>query len=160
MRQVEMFGYGNADIVGVSTEYSGEKTSVDITIYELKKGKIDFNAIGQVCRYIRATRRFIDKSDCPHKFKGVYLSIRGVVIGDRMGSGDVCYLTDNLENVSAYTYKIDAIEGLILKGEVGWFQTDEVLSITKTRPLRAIISSYNFARDLYRFEEKQAQNEH
>ena len=159
-RQVKLFGYGTADIIGVHTEHDDLMAVMNINIYELKIGKIDFNAIGQVCRYVKAVKRFVRKNKRPSKLSGLAIHVSGIVIGSKMGSGDVCYLSDAIEDVSAYSYKIDAIDGLVIHAEEDWFQTGEQLVLSNTKQIRALLKSFNMSKRFHEYEKDQARNEH
>ena len=143
IRQVNMFGYGVADIVGFSTEKIRDERVLTVTIYELKKGKVDFNAVGQVCRYVKAARRFLEKTKPPEKLKKTRVRVVGVVIGSRIASGDVCYVCDFLDDISAYSYEISAICGLSLKHELGWHQTSEDFLNINRSAVVAVMRSLN-----------------
>jgi len=97
-RQVRIGNYGIADLIEVKRIPSeivngrmGEFAShLDITIYELKKDKIDFNAFMQAVKYAKGISRYFKK----HRHN-IRVQFRIVLIGSEISmNDDFTYITD------------------------------------------------------------------
>jgi hypothetical protein len=116
-RQVRLGKYGVADMISVHSlgrnmEHlsSGDKMIrwVDITVYELKKGPINTDAVLQAFRYISALKRLLKpKTSLPEKRIGYSFNIR--LIGDSLDqSTDLIFLLESLNHrVRVYEYNFD-----------------------------------------------------
>ena len=144
-RQVNIKGYGIIDLLSVSIACEGElMPSITIDIIELKKGAIDYNAFGQICRYKIALERFIDELRLVkgHKyFKDI--EIRGILVGDNINlNGDLCYAIESTSWLSLYTYELDLKEGISFGLASGWYSKKEDFSDLYRRVKDDFISSY------------------
>lgn len=125
--QVEIKGYGVIDILNINIEpHPYSKPLLEITILELKKGKIDYNAIGQISRYKTAIDRLLSHWEVEEKFSVEEIS--GILIGETYTNGDVCFLGDNISWLTVYEYNIDFNYGIKFKESSGWRNTNEDLS--------------------------------
>jgi hypothetical protein len=147
--QVNLFGYGVADIVGFSAETDSFNTYLTITVYELKVGKIDSKAIEQICRYRTAINRFVDI-----KFNGkrTNIDVRCVLIGSKMSSGGCCYVADAIDCLSVYSYDINPLTGISIKGNNGWYLIGEDFSRVDRDVVLGALRTINDSRKLYRYE--------
>jgi len=127
-RQLSMKGYGILDLLIISKEEFFD-TSLIFKIVELKQGKINLNAIGQISRYRTAIERSLKKIDYP--LKEVYPS---KIILYLVGSGieestDTCYVTDLLRDVDVHviTYSLDLKNGITFENNDHdeWFSKSE-----------------------------------
>lgn len=130
-RQVRIGNYGIADLITISKRYyevcnNGDVTTIpclEVTIFELKRNKLDTIAFIQALRYVRGIKSYIEKKD--FKFKVFYkISLVGkeidninndfVYLTDLVGDKEdiLEYSTDGLLNcIDFFTYSLD-INGL------------------------------------------------
>jgi len=130
-RQVNIKGYGVIDLLSVKIECEGELIpSIIIDIIELKKGVIDYNALGQISRYKVALEKFISELREEKGFKYFKnLEIRGILVGDNINlNGDLCYAIQSIPWLSLYTYDIGLREGISFELSYGWSNNDENFS--------------------------------
>ena len=136
-RQVSLGNYGVMDLVLVDFDLDFSETAFPktyITIIELKKGFIDYNALTQISRYRIGIISLIAekwKVNSSNKFK---FEIRGVIIGGQINStSDLVYLFDNIEWLDTYTYKLNLDNGLTLNSTgSGWYEDGERFSSAET----------------------------
>lgn len=123
-QQVHIKGYGTCDIIFLDFDYDPYVCYLNIHILEIKKGNIDFNAIGQICRYKTAIDRLIEKnSNIKKKFQ---ISVSGFIVGEEVSDGDICYVLDHIDWLTAITYKIDLKKGIIFNNDNSdWYSNDE-----------------------------------
>lgn len=122
-RQLPLGSYGRADLVEVC--YYNPIDTVVITVYELKRGCINIDALLQACRYVTALERhgFQDKewdSTIEHNI---------CLIGDSVEiNSDFMFLYNKMDRVRIYTYKY-SITGITFE-KVGknWHHIDEVIN--------------------------------
>lgn len=127
-RQVNIGGYGIADLISVEIDRGRWGDDVIVTIYELKKEQINVDTLIQACRYYKGIQRFVYAryGDAIEDFD---LTIKITLIGKTIETqSDFVFLLDRCIddcNISVYTYKYD-IEGLRFD-EVygGWCKTKE-----------------------------------
>lgn len=120
-RQVELGSYGRADLVTV--DYDSYKDIINITIYELKKGRIDVNALMQAARYVTALERhgFITEI-WKHK-----VEYKICLIGDSYDSkSDFAFLYNETKNFDIFTYEYDITGIYFYRVSKWWSQTNEV----------------------------------
>lgn len=123
-RQLRIGNYGIADIVTATkrTYNMGKsfQSELHITVYELKKGEINLDALVQVFRYIKGIRHYFHK-------RGYYIpeyNVRGVLIGRSLNTNDWVYLLDYINNIEVYEYNY-SIDGLTFKHkETGYYLKD------------------------------------
>jgi len=108
-RQLKIGEYGTADLVGFDADCdSREWNTLVATVYELKKGTIDLDAIIQGFRYTKGMSLL---------FRIPIEMVRLVIIGSRISiKGNSVYLLDRLINMDVYTVTLD-IDGIIFKKE-------------------------------------------
>lgn len=112
IRQFNLPGYGVIDLVAIPINYEEDVT---IDIYELKRDKIDVNALMQLCRYLKGFKNYIEKFKRDGKIrKNRNININGYLIGKEIEeSGDFVYLMNYIsENISVYTYGLSIENGL------------------------------------------------
>jgi len=121
-RQLKIGNYGIADIVLVEKNYDygfkGEIVpGIDIYIIELKKGKIDLNAIKQTYRYKIGIERYLRQRGIKlHNIK-----IYPVVIGKKINEDhDWVYMAESLDNLRVFSYNY-AIDGLSFEEETFYY---------------------------------------
>jgi hypothetical protein len=123
-RQFEIKGYGIVDLLYVDIDYNGKvRPLIQIKIIELKKDKIDFNALGQISRYKIALERYFNNST--HYFN---YDIEGILVGSKYASGDICFTIDSTEWLSCYLYEVNLLEGITFECSEGWFNKGEDLT--------------------------------
>ena len=132
-RQVNIEGYGKIDLLYVHIDpIPHVYPSIYIDIVELKRGTIDLTAIGQICRYKRALDRYIGKiTSKQHKLRG-RIEVRGVLVGSKYASGDVCFVGDSVEWLSVYNYEVSLSDGISFCESSGWFNQDENFNSLKS----------------------------
>jgi hypothetical protein len=113
-RQLRIGNYGMCDIItmsrgqtDISDLFGVLQPKVVINVYELKRGKIDIDALIQVKRYMTGVDHYMQKF---HPKMGVHVC--GTVIGRSICTNDWVYLIDDLDRIEFYTYSygIDGIE--------------------------------------------------
>ena len=127
-RQLRIGNYGIADLVTFSREYYGRnQSSMEINIYEIKRGVVGTSAFLQSVRYARGIRSYLNQRG----FKDFNIGI--TLIGDSVESdGEFTYIEDFLRNYSVdfyvytYEYKIDGIK---FKREGGYRLSNEGFNI-------------------------------
>ena len=139
-RQLSLPGYGIIDLLIISN-LNGY---LQFKIVELKQGKIDLNAIGQICRYNTALRRNLEKIDFPSKSQ-VCESIELFLIGNEIDTnGDCCFLCDVLKeyNIKFITYNLDLEKGITFNQQVEtWFNKDEKINYTIDKFIRKALTN-------------------
>jgi len=122
LRQPALSGYGKMDLINIS--YRGNnangflkdeelKRLWNIDIIELKRGKLCFNELSQLCRYMTGVKRYLIHNK--RKYIKESFQIRGVLIGKEIEeSGDFVYLLNRLgmTNIDIYTFSLDYKKGL------------------------------------------------
>lgn len=115
LRQVNLKGYGRMDLVNISHSCSignGNKKIRywNIDVIELKRGKISFTELGQLCRYMKGVRRYIKSLEVSDKN---HFIVNGILIGKGIETnGDFVYLLDYMEDINCYTVSLDYKTGL------------------------------------------------
>ena len=98
-RQVSLAEYGRLDLVAIRIEPAD---TVNITVYELKQGKVGTNALFQACRYLTALRKIASEST------NKYVSCNAVLIGREIEkNGDFTLLYKFLNFAKVITYRYD-----------------------------------------------------
>jgi hypothetical protein len=130
-RQVNLDGYGIIDLLYVEIEpsYSPNKheqyPDVTITIVELKKGLIDFTALGQLCRYKRGVERFLSIREKQRWSTYENIKVKGILIGKDYASGDICFAIDQIKWVKCWHFDFNLKNGISFEESSGWINTDE-----------------------------------
>lgn len=130
-RQTQIGRYGITDLMGVDITVVDDQLAIQTTIYELKKGVIDINALTQLCRYMAGFKHLMehcrDRIMSKHGLNLKHVDVNGMLIGkDISHSNDFVYLYNQLGyRMSIYNYSIDLEGGLLFK-EVskGWLLDD------------------------------------
>ena len=116
IRQLNIKGYGIADLVEWSIQKDPYSRTLNVTIYELKKDKIGISALMQSIYYARGIQRYLE-----FRLKNLKFTINIVLIGSSLDlTGSFCYLPDlicndcsygllNTIQYYTYDYKIDGI---------------------------------------------------
>lgn len=125
-RQVSITGYGIIDILVIDVEHiTSETTFLHIHIIELKKGKIDLSALGQICRYRKGIINAINKN--PEIFGKYKFDIKGYLIGSEIElNGDFCYVPENIDWLSILIYELSLSQGLMFnEADMDYFSNQE-----------------------------------
>lgn len=116
-RQLEMPGCGVMDIVSLSMGYymsNGQKVkNIHIQVYELKRGTVCCNDVGQLARYISGFKRNwedIKDSFCPNDNYDLWIS--GVLIGPDIERDALC-LAMELFACEVVTFDVCWNDGLV-----------------------------------------------
>ena len=119
-RQVNFGGYGIADIIKVQFDPEGD---IYVTVLELKNEKITSKCIAQTLRYRTCLKEFVSEKFNNHDEK---IHIYSEILGTRLSmQDDTCYLVNNLENLSVYSFEIDVDNGFSVNSiGKGWSRTD------------------------------------
>jgi hypothetical protein len=122
-RQLRIGSYGVADLVTLEKVNQFEDTILQITVYELKKDKINISSLSQASRYVTGIKRYFEQNN---KFVFTEIDYKIVLVGKNIEtSGDFVYLTDFLAtSVDCYTYDYK-FDGLSFKLHYGWKMKDE-----------------------------------
>ena len=119
-RQVDLGSYGRADLVTVQFEPS--VNIVHITVFELKKGCININALMQAERYVTALKRHgFNNDDLDYD-----VEYNICLIGDSFDEkGDFAFLYNEINDVEIYSYEFK-LTGIFFN-EIGrnWTHTNE-----------------------------------
>ena len=130
-RQVSIGNYGRADLICYDRKYAPWSQNQDpfpsITIFELKKNKIDNSSFIQALRYLKGVQRFMEK-------RGLEIvEYKIVIIGrDVDVHSDLIYLpniicSDNefgLTSISVFTYEY-LYDGIRFENQNGFKLIDE-----------------------------------
>lgn len=103
LRQLDLGGYGKADLVTMSFE-DPDGCFLLVNVIELKKDLIDHKALSQACRYVKGLKRYFEKNS---KFDKLSVSYKITLIGKSIShSDDFVYLYNECYNFcDIYTYK-------------------------------------------------------
>lgn len=128
-RQFRVDPYGTIDLLFIERRIShagGEDFKyLNFKILELKKDKIDINAVMQACRYATAIKRLIVNR---HNISNHCIQANITLIGkDVCTNGDFVYLLNQFDyGVDIYTYSLDVINGLMFHHLAnGWYNKKE-----------------------------------
>jgi hypothetical protein len=144
-RQVNLKGYGIADLVTVtpfhlkggkvsSGREKGQNTYVLISVYELKRGPVNYAALAQAARYKTAIEELITKTH-PNINAAVNIMLIGSEVDDAL---DFKYVLNLLPEVRVYTYRF-GLTGLwfeaqgLTKGEKWTLPGQSPINISFTR---------------------------
>jgi hypothetical protein len=124
-RQLRIGAYGIADLVTLErlldTDDNNQK--IIITVYELKKDKINISSLAQASRYVKGIQRYFDAKNI---FQFTEIEYKIVLIGKTIEtSGDFVFLTDFLnDKIDCYTYDYK-FNGINFIHKNNWFITEE-----------------------------------
>lgn len=132
-RQLNLAGYGRLDLMTVYKRYD----CLEITIYELKEGKVNTNTLLQACRYLTAVKQIIESKTNRKIYYRVVLLGREVEL-----NGDFAFLYNFLSFATIVTYEY-TIEGIsfetidkdFIKGESKLNPDDYRLSMDDMREI-------------------------
>lgn len=101
-RQFRIGNYGIADIVGFERPYFhtyfNQHCRGTITIYELKKDKVNISTFMQSIRYLKGIKRYLDKQT-KHDFNSDSFNYKIVLIGKSIDmDSSIIYLPDIINN--------------------------------------------------------------
>lgn len=102
-RQVSLAEYGRLDLVAITMV---PVDTLNITVYELKQGKVGTNALYQVCRYLTALRKIASEST------NKYVTCNAILIGreiDKNGDFTLLYNFLNFAKVITYKYAFNGV---------------------------------------------------
>ena len=125
-KQLKIEGYGVIDLLLVEIIRAQPTPIIAVTIVELKKDKIDLNALGQISRYKIAIERFFKEL---RNLRNVEyfenLEIKGLLIGSEYADGDICYTVDAIDWLECQHYDLDMASGITFNTSKGWFNNKE-----------------------------------
>jgi hypothetical protein len=119
-RQVNLGGYGIADIIGISEYPQPNNKLIEINIYELKKEEISVGTFLQALRYAKALSLIFEKSN-PNDNIEFNIILVGKILKT---NSDFIYLTDFYENLHLYTYSFDFHKGIMFQKHSGYELTN------------------------------------
>lgn len=107
LRQVNLGGYGIADLIFVSLDLSDiENTLFVFHVVELKNEKIKLKDFGQISRYLTGVNKATASS---HNYKR-FRSYGSLVVKDGIiNDNDAAYIPNILGTVHVYEFKIDPV---------------------------------------------------
>lgn len=133
-RQLDLGSYGRADLISFSC--GKEYIRFDVTIYELKKGRIGIDALLQAYRYLTALKRHGLETE------GVVF-YKIVLIGDSVEmNGDFLFLYNELENVTIYTYNYSITGIAFTELKKNWCKADERFNDDTIETIESELQSY------------------
>ena len=142
-RQFSLGNYGVPDIVTFHIDPSDHwafDTYLGITIYELKKGKINYEALDQIVKYKKGMMEYLDN------FTDLGYHIECVLIGNGLDiSGGFLYIPDCFNDISFYTYDLDINGGLKIESN-SWHLTDAEMP----HKLREILTCFDYVNHDFR----------
>lgn len=120
LRQLRIGNYGIADIITFKRQRINDVFSENIiTVYELKKDKIDINALLQATRYVRGIQSYLEKRSIDFEVK-----YKIVLVGDSVDQSSFCYIPNIFSEVELVTYELN-INGLYFKYHENYLLRDE-----------------------------------
>ena len=119
-RQVNFGGYGIADIIKAYFDPNGD---IYLTVLELKNEKITSKCLAQTLRYRTCVKEFIGERFNKHEEK---IHVYSEILGTRLSmQDDTCYLVNDLESLSVYSFEIDVDNGFSVESiGKGWSRTN------------------------------------
>ena len=118
IRQLDLGSYGRADLICYKISKRGKYRAIYIQILELKKDTIDASTMMQSFRYEKGLREMIENS---FNFSNTDIIVSHIIIGKTIQlNGDFVFSLDSIPNLRAYTYKIDLINGINFKYQMGY----------------------------------------
>lgn len=117
-RQLFLGEYGRLDLVGLNYRhghgyFEPENKVLEVGLFEIKKGEIDYKAFIQAVRYCKAIHHYCDPFSITTNFK-IYL------IGTSVSKDDFCYISDILDGVEIYSVVLDLEKGIRFNREMGY----------------------------------------
>lgn len=129
LRQTDIPPYGTIDLLNLSVYRWGykepEQRYWEIKIIELKRNKIGYNELGQLCRYVKGVKRFVEE-----QLSDYHITVSGVLIGKELEvNGDFVFLANLLThsdaNIDIYTFSLDYKTGLRFNFIGDWSRKNE-----------------------------------
>jgi len=120
-RQFSLHPYGIADLV--VTQKGDEPGEVDVYIIELKKGKLDENALIQLIRYVHAFEESVEENES----ENLKLTLFPVLVGSALNlSSGWVYLVEYVNRLQIFTYKLNLEKGIYFneKNTDGWTSSE------------------------------------
>jgi hypothetical protein len=120
-RQVTLGDYGRLDLVGLNYRHTSgfnysENKTLEVGLFEIKKGIIDVNAFLQAIRYCNAIRHY-----CADY---INVEFKIFLIGTGICTGDFCYIDSIIDNLEVYSIKLDLVNGINFIRETGYKLTE------------------------------------
>lgn len=125
IRQLDLQPYGIADIVGHDIYCVDGTLFANIFIFELKKDKIDYLALGQGYRYLRAFDVQIEEKA---RELGVEIvkNYKVFLVGTEIDtSSDFCFLPNLIDELQCYTTNFIPSSGIWFKEEKNYIRGKE-----------------------------------
>lgn len=118
-RQFSLGNYGIPDILTFNCDEPHGIMS--ISVYELKKDKIDKDALIQVLRYKAGIKKYLDMMDIDAE----EFEINCILIGGSISENNMFkFITPAVNDLEIYTYDICPDSGIKLTSQDGWCFTD------------------------------------
>jgi len=142
LRQFELGNYGVVDLLHINylafNNPDEREKHLTITPIEIKRGKISYNEVGQICRYVKGIGSFISKKGYHDVFNSI--SVRGILMGKEIDlSSDFVYAMELIESISVYTFSLNLKTGLqFTKEDFGYTRTDEGFERIKNKQLKTV----------------------
>ena len=142
IRQLKLQGYGRLDLLVI--DYSNELPI--FKIIELKENKIDYNALGQISRYMTALKRNLREMNFPKKEIDIFpCTIKGILIGKELElNGDICYVTDQIPEIEIIIYNLNLENGVTFDNDnSNWFDKKEKINYNLEKQIRKAFIKHN-----------------
>lgn len=123
-RQIQIPGCGIPDLASISVQkITNDKQKaqkiIQVFIYELKRGEVTCEHVGQLCRYMSAVRSMMNDLHSHFSIPSDYfIVVDGVLIGESFQK-DAMHIVRDLGNITPYSFGLDLKEGIWFK-EVPW----------------------------------------
>lgn len=128
IRQLRIGNYGIADLVTFSKEtiidvvgwndQPVHSINIHISIYELKKGKLDISALGQLCRYRNGIKQYIKSNELFKLADSINYSL--YLVGSEVETqSDFVFIEEMVNECEMYTYSYN-IDGIKFNKETGY----------------------------------------
>ena len=137
IRQFQFPPYGVIDILLVDAEVYDDApvfASIVVHVVELKRGKLGYQELGQISRYVYAIKRLLSHSNLNRVHRGegtVGISVMGYLIGSEIDtSSDFVYLLSQVQGIDAFTYSLDFDQGMLFQqvDKSNWRRSGESLA--------------------------------
>jgi len=114
-RQLALGDYGRLDMVGFNYDTHNQtigRKRLEVGIFELKKGEINFETLKQAMRYCKGIQHYLD--DTMPIFD---IDFTITLIGTSICKSDFVYLADYMDMLTIYTTKLDLEKGITFQKE-------------------------------------------
>lgn len=141
-RQVNLGRYGIADIITVLIYPNKDvvrKRIITITIYELKKDRVDENTFWQAIGYKRGVEEYL----LQYNIRNCSININIILIGKQIQSdNNFCFLFGITDSIKCYTYEY-SWDGIIFNEESDYAHCQNTFSKSLDSITKRIISEEN-----------------